>query len=77
MCDLADIAFSENLGVAMQSQLANQKTIPLHKISLDPITFSAMSYFASRMNIPLNDAITLALQEWLDEEDYIVTGTEH
>ncbi len=34
---------------------------PAHHI----MTFSAMSYFASEMNLPLNDAISLALREWL------------
>jgi len=51
------------------------KPIPLEGLSLDFITFSAMSYFASEMNIPLNDAITLALKEWLTEVSYPANGT--
>jgi hypothetical protein len=51
------------------------KSIPLDGLSLDFITFSAMSYFASEMNIPLNDAIVMALKEWLTEANYPATGT--
>ena len=53
------------------------KQIPLHGISLDLITFSAMSYFASEMNIPLNDAIALALKEWLTEFSYPANGVQN
>jgi len=41
--------------------------IPLNGLSLDLVTFSAMSFFASEMDIPLSDAIGLALKEWLIE----------
>ena len=44
--------------------------IPLHGLSLDLMTASAMSYFASEMNLPLNDAIGLALREWLTESGF-------
>lgn len=53
------------------------QTIPLHGLSLDLITFSAMSYFASEVHIPLNEAIALALQEWLSEANYPQNGTLH
>ncbi len=36
-----------------------------------------MSYFASEMDIPLNEAIVLALQEWLSEANYPQNGTLH
>jgi hypothetical protein len=41
------------------------KRVPLNGLSLDLGTFSAMSYFASEMNMTLNDAIGLALTQWL------------
>jgi hypothetical protein len=44
-------------------------SIPVHGLSLDLITFSAMSYFAAEMNIPLNEAIAVALKEWLTESN--------
>ena len=47
-------------------------TVPLQGLSLDFATFSAMSYFASEMNIPLNDAIAIALKDWLTEAGHPV-----
>ncbi len=44
--------------------------IPLHGFSLDFMTFSAMSYFPAELNIPLNEAIGLALKEWLTETSH-------
>jgi hypothetical protein len=52
------------------------KQIPLHGLSLDLATFSAMSYFASEMNLPLNDAIALALKEWLTDDSFPTNGIE-
>lgn len=61
----------------MPSVIKACQTFPLHGLSLDLITFSAMSYFASEMDIPLNEAIVLALQEWLSEANYPQNGTLH
>ena len=61
----------------MPSVNKESMSIPLHGLSLDLITFSAMSYFASEMEIPLNEAIALALKEWLSEADYPQGGTAH
>ena len=58
----------------MPAMTKDSLTIPLHGISLDLITFSAMSYFASEMEIPLNEAIALALKEWLSEANYPTRG---
>ena len=54
----------------MSSANRADKSSPLHGLTLDLGTFSAMCYFASEMKIPLNDAIHLALNEWLTEAAY-------
>ena len=51
----------------MSRFIPNYTTVPLQGFSLDLATFSAMSFFASEMNLPLNDAIRLALNDWLAE----------
>jgi len=61
----------------MPSAKRESLTIPLHGLSLDLMTFSAMSYFAAEMEIPLNEAIALALREWLSEGNYPSGGTLH
>ena len=61
----------------MSSSKRASTTIPLHGLSLDFATFSAMSYFASEMNIPLNDAIHLALQDWLTDLQYPGDGIQN
>ena len=47
-------------------------TVPLQDLSLDFATYSALSYLASEMNIPLNEAIGLALKDWLSDAGHPV-----
>ena len=61
----------------MSSVIRDYSAVPLQGFTLDFATFSAMSFFASEMNLPLNDAIRLALKDWLTEAGHPVDRLEN